>query len=141
MSDYRWGGRQAVAIDANPVAGTPIQAICFRCGSAKASALAGCPACAQAPRALDERARSFVLTRTFYDGTREFGRSDAELEALAGQIRRGEAVAYDAGELAAVSTSLLQAEATTPRERIFAFARWTWPLALAALAWLWYRNS
>jgi hypothetical protein len=129
-----------LATDASLVGGSPVQSVCFRCGSAKPSALAACPACSKAPIAREERAKSFVLTRTFYDGTREFGRNDAELEALAGQLRRGEAVAYDAGELAAVSESLLQAEATTPRERIFAFLKWTWPVAVAALAWLWYRS-
>jgi hypothetical protein len=118
----------------------PVQAVCFQCGSAKPSALAACPACSKAPRSLEDRAKSFVLTRTFYDGEREFGRGDAELESLASLIRRGDAVTYDPGELAAVSASLQQAEATTPREMIFAFARWTWPLALAALAWLWYRR-
>jgi len=130
-----------LATDASLLTGSPVQSVCFQCGSAKPSALATCPACAKAPQALEERAKSFVLTRNFYDGEREFGRSDAELQALAGQLRRGEAVAYDARELAAVSASLLQAEATTPREMIFAFLRWTWPLALAALAILWYRQS
>jgi hypothetical protein len=129
-----------LAIDAILVAGSPVQSVCFQCGSAKPSALATCPGCSKAPFALEDRAKSFVLTRTFYDGTREFGRNDAELETLAAQIRRGEAVAYDAGELAAVCDSLLQAEATTPREMIFSFLKWTWPVAIAALAWLCYRS-
>jgi len=111
-----------------------VQAVCFRCGHAKGSALATCPACTTAPKTLEERAKSYLLTRTFYDGQRDYGKDDAELDRLATRLQQGGDIDYDASELAAMTASLSAADATTPREMILGTAKWLVPVvALLAI--------
>lgn len=123
-------------------------ALCIRCGTFKRNYAAVCPGCGFLPTADEDIAKSRILDFPYFfskgpnGDVFETGRTVAELQVIAKQIKGGTIYAFQDKEVADVLEVLQQINQTTPQQLWLDGARWIAPpfLLAVAVAYLLYRN-
>jgi len=113
-------------------------ALCIRCGTFKKSFVAACPGCDFLPTDDVDIAKSRILDFPYYftigpnHDILETGRTVAELQVIAKQIKSGTTYAFQDQEVAGVLAVMQEIKQTTPLEIWLTLARWLGPPVLLA---------
>ncbi len=105
-------------------------AVCVACGALKKAALAACPACGFEPKSEYEAARSLILSKRFHAGDMEIGRTAAELQSIADEIRAGRPYRFDPQEQHRVVEQYRNLAGAETKRPTLAFLKWLVPLTL-----------